>query len=72
MALYSLYMIDGGRESFPTFAGVYSLEVVGHAKPSFVREIVSPNTIGYFYRTSFAFLAPSLSKPRLSSCRISS
>ena len=72
MALYFLYIIDAGRESFPTSAGVYSLERVRHAKPSSALEIVSPNTIGFFHRSSFAFLAPSLSKPRLSSCLISS
>ena len=46
MVLCSLYKIDAGRESFPTSAGVYSLEGVGHANPSSAKEIVSPNTIG--------------------------
>ena len=71
MALYSLYLINARRGSLPTSVRVYS-EGVRRRKPSSALEIVSPNIIGYFHRTSFAFLAPSLSKPRLSNCRISS
>ena len=70
-ALSSLYIVDTGRESFLTSARVYSLERSKHAKPSAL-ETFSLNAIRYLHRTSFAFLAPSLSKPRLSNCRISS